>query len=48
MPASLMCPFQANVASYDWSALLYLSSAGIDFEGLAAGDSKRTIEDPRT
>lgn len=26
---------QANVASYDWSALLYLSSVGKDFEGVA-------------
>ena len=26
---------QANVASYDWSALLYLSEHGTDFQGWA-------------
>eukprot|EP00438_Fugacium_kawagutii_P009272 Skav235222 [mRNA] locus=scaffold3995:145551:167986:+ [translate_table: standard] len=32
---------QANVASYDWSALLYLSSAGKDFEGVGRTVSER-------
>ena len=30
---TLALPQQANVASYDWSALLYLSTAGKDFDG---------------
>ena len=44
----MICPFaflersktgsvlEANVASYDWSAILYLGTAGEDFEGLAS------------
>ena len=31
---------QANVASYDWSALLYLSTVGEDFEGVAPGENQ--------